>query len=133
MAITPIGTSFPHICRVEEGEPRDEKKKAEEDEKAARKEEKRKKDEEKEEKTRAITAPSSKEESADFSSSGQTITASSPKEESADPSCKTSPPHRFERDSESLKHVRKIVDTCWVPDQAFAVTTPLTPCSFRER
>ncbi|CAG8315767.1 unnamed protein product [Penicillium nalgiovense] len=126
--------------REEERKQRDEKKKAKEDEKAAREEEKRKKDEEKEKKIRSqmklnsfFTKPPVPSAS---SSSGQATTAPSPKKASttADSSCETrglksdyerefpafflqshtsvAPPHRFERDSDALKHVRETIDTC---------------------
>ncbi|CAG8899802.1 unnamed protein product [Penicillium egyptiacum] len=124
--------------REEERKQRDEKKKAKEDEKAAKEEEKRKKDEEKEKKTRSQTKLNSffTKPPISSASSGQVITAPSPKKASttADSSCETrgvqsdyerefpafflqshtsvAPPHRFERDSDALKHVRETIDTC---------------------
>ncbi|KAJ5465839.1 hypothetical protein N7530_009626 [Penicillium desertorum] len=74
---------YAEICSVEERKPRDENKKAEEDEKARREEEKRKKDEEKEKKTR---------QAGHATFSNDTLPS-------------VAPPHRFERDSECLKHL----------------------------
>ncbi|KGO68931.1 Chromatin assembly factor 1 subunit A [Penicillium italicum] len=124
--------------REEERKQRDEKKKAKEDEKAAREEEKRKRDEEKEKKTRSQMKLNSffTKPPVSSASSGQVITASSPKKASttADSARETrvvqsdyerefpafflqshtvvAPPHRFERDSDALKHVRESIDRC---------------------
>ncbi|KAJ5512453.1 Chromatin assembly factor 1 subunit A [Penicillium fimorum] len=124
--------------REEERKQRDEKKKAKEDEKAAKEEEKRKKDEEKEKKTRSQLKLNSffAKPPVPAASSGQVITAPSPKKPSTtvDPSREprgvqsdyerefpafflqshtvVAPPHRFERDSEALEHVRETIDTC---------------------
>ncbi|KAJ5853741.1 hypothetical protein N7534_006284 [Penicillium rubens] len=140
--------------REEERKQRDEKKKAKEDEKAAREEEKRKRDEEKEKKIRSqmklnsfFAKPPVPPAS---SSSGQTITAPSPKKASTtgESTCEThdvqsdyerefpafflqshtsvAPPHRFERDSDALKHVRETIDTCLRNETPFQ-THPFRP------
>ncbi|QQK43312.1 Chromatin assembly factor 1 subunit A, putative [Penicillium digitatum] len=124
--------------REEDRKQRDEKKKAKEDEKAAREEEKRKKDEEKEKKTRSQMKLNSffTKPPGPSASSGQVIAAPSPKKASitADFARETravqsdyerefpafflqshtvvAPPHRFERDSGALKHVRESIDRC---------------------
>ncbi|KAJ5198950.1 Chromatin assembly factor 1 subunit A [Penicillium cf. griseofulvum] len=123
--------------REEERKQRDEKKKAKEDEKAAKEEEKRKKDEEKEKKTRSQLKLNSffAKPPVPSASSGQVITAPSPKKPSTTADCSretrvvqsdyerefpafflqshtvVAPPHRFERDSEALKHVHEMIDT----------------------
>ncbi|KAJ5518153.1 Chromatin assembly factor 1 subunit A [Penicillium expansum] len=138
--------------REEERKQRDEKKKAKEDEKAAREEEKRKKDEEKEKKTRSQMKLNSffTKPPAPSASSGQVITAPSPKKASTtvDPARETrvvqsdyerefpafflqshtvvAPPHRFERDSDALKHVRESIDRC-LRNETSIQTHPFRP------
>ncbi|KAJ5602828.1 hypothetical protein N7537_005784 [Penicillium hordei] len=139
--------------REEERKQRDEKKKAKEDEKAAREEEKRKKDEEKEKKTRSQMKLNSffAKPPVPSAPSGQVITAPSPKKASATTDCShethvvqseyerefpafflqshtvVAPPHRFERDSEALKHVRETIDASLRNDEVPAQTHPFRP------
>ncbi|KAJ5795008.1 hypothetical protein N7457_001607 [Penicillium paradoxum] len=122
--------------REEERKQRDEKKKAKEDEKAAKEEEKRKKDEEKEKKTRSQMKLNSffAKPPAPSASPGHAATAPAPRKLSttADPADDTrgsrsdyerefpafflqshttvAPSHRFERDSDALRHVRETID-----------------------